>query len=182
MILNIRNGLVVFIAIALAAAVLLVTGRLPLPQGGTSEEYVPYSSIPEFPSINETDNATIMKFTTAFLESSEWSEEGLEDWNLADVAPLTYRGFRVGVYAEVQFGRQLSLPGPLDFIRCYRDETWVSPAGEFEVSGLHIWVLDGSIQPYHVLPLNQYGELPSLQDVASFVTDLGDCIKPLHVI
>ena len=182
MILNIRNGLVVFIAIVLAAAVLLITGRIPLPQGGTSEEYVPYSSIPEFPSINETDNATIMKFTTAFLESSEWSEEGLEDWNLADVAPLTYRGFRVGVYAEVQFGRQLSLSGPLDFIRCYRDETWVSPAGEFEVSGLHIWVLDGSIQPYHVLPLNQYGELPSLQDVASFVTDLGDCIKPRHVI
>ena len=182
MILNVRNGLVAFIAIALAAAVLLVTGRIPLPQGGTSEEDAPYSSIPEFPSTSESDNATIIKVTTAFLESSEWSEEGLEDWILADVAPLTYRGFRIGVYAEVQFGRQLSLSGPLHVIRCNRDETWVSPAGGFKVSGLHIRLLDGTSHPYHVLPLNQYGELPSLQDVASFVTDLGDCIKPLHVI
>ena len=182
MILSVRNGLVALIAIGLAAAVLLVTDRFPLPQGGASYEDSPYSFTPEFPSTNETDNATIVKFTTAFLESSEWIEEGLEDWTLADVAPLTHRGLRVGVYAEVHFGRQLSLSGPLDIIRCNRNETWLSPAGGLKVSGLHIWFLDGASQPYHVLPLNQYGELPRLEDVAAFVTDLGDCLRPRQVI
>ena len=125
MVINIRNALVVLIAIALTAAVLLVTGR-PLPQGDSFNEDPPFFTISEFPSTNEADYAAIMELAAAFLESPEWREEAasVEVWSLADVAPLTRRGVRIGIYGDVQFERQLSLPGPLGFIRCGGNETW----------------------------------------------------------
>ncbi len=175
-ILSVQNALVVFIAIALTAAVLLVTGLVQL-QRNAFDEAPPFSSISEFPSTDEADRAAMTELAAAFLESAEWSGKGIsaEGWSLADVAPLTRRGERIGVYADIRFERQLWLSGPLQFIRCGQDETWEAPSGEFTLGGIVIWLLDWESQPYNVLPLNRNGELPKLRDVESFVTAPADC-------
>ena len=134
-VLNVPNALVALIAITLAAAVLLVAGVVPLPERdsfrNSFDDAPPFSSVPEFPYANETDRAAMMELAAVFLESPEWSGAGVsaEGWGLADVAALTRRGERIGVYADVRFERKLSLPGPLGFIRCGQNETWVSPIG-----------------------------------------------------
>ena len=175
-VLDARNVLVVFIGVVLAA-VFLVAGLVPMLQEDSFEEDVPFPSVSEFPFADETDKAAMMELAAAFLESPDWSEDGvsIEGWGLADVAPLTRGGEGIGIYADVRFERQLSLRGPLSFIRCGQREIWVSPAGELGISGLRIWLFDVESQPYHVLPLNQYGELPKLRDVKLFVATPADC-------
>ncbi len=186
-VLTVQNALVVFIAVGLTTAVLLVTGLVSLPQRdsfrNSFDDGPPFSSVPEFPSANEADSEAMRELAAAFLEASEWSSgerASVEGWGLADVAALTRRGERIGVYADVRFERRLSLRGPLGFIRCGQNETWVSPLGEFEIGGLSIWLLDGESQPYNVIPLNRRGELPKLQDIESFVASPADCPGPLQ--
>ena len=171
----------------MTAAVLLVTGLVPLPQRdsfrNSFDDGPPFSSVLELPYANEADRAAMMELAAAFLESPQWSGESAaaEDWDLADVAALTRRGERIGVYADVQFERRWRFSGPVQFIRCGQNETWVSPDGEFEIGGLNIWLLDGESQPYNVLPLNRRGELPKLQDVELFVETPVDCTGPVRV-
>ena len=89
---------------------------------------------------------------------------------MADVAALTRRGVRIGVYADVEFEGPTTLAGPRVFVRCGQAETWEAEEGErLRIGGLRIWLLDGESQPYNVLPMNEYGELPRLQEVQSFV-------------
>ena len=37
------------------------------------------------------------------------------------------------------------------------------------IGGLRIWLLDGESQPHNVLPMNEYGDLPRLEEVQLFV-------------
>ena len=46
------------------------------------------------------------------------------------------------------------------------------------MSGLHVWLLDGENDPYNVLPLDLYGELPRMQDVETFVAERVECPEP----
>lgn len=170
-ILNFRN-LLVAAAIVLAVSVLLVTGRAPFGRdaiGARFEEDHLFSSVPEFPSANQDDHAALGGIAAAFLESPEWSEVGVSpgSWSLADIAALTRRGVRIGVYGDVRFERQVSLAGPMEFIRCGQAETWKGE--KLSLGGLRIWLLDGEEKPYNVLPVNEYGDLPRLQEVQSFV-------------
>ena len=180
-ILNLPNALVVFMAIVLTATVLLVTGLVPFPQRDSFDEDPPFSSVSEFPSTDETDKTAMMKLAAAFLESPKWRGKAasVEGWSLADIAALTHRGERIGVYADVRFRRELSVSVPLQFIRCGQNEIWDRPGGEFKISGLRIWLLDGESRPYNVLPLNQYAELPKLRDIEAFVTSPVVCVGPL---
>ena len=180
-ILNLPTALVVFIAIVLTVAVLLVTGLVPFPQRDFFDADPPFASVSEFPSGDETDHAVMMKLAAAFLESPKWSGEAasVEGWSLADIAALTPRGERIGVYADVRFQRELPVSGPLLFIRCGQNEIWDRSGGEFKISGLRIWLLDGESRPYNVLPLNQHAELPKLRDIEAFVTSPVVCAGPL---
>ena len=94
---------------------------------------------------------------------------------MADIAALTRRGVRIGVYGDVRFERQVSLAGPIEFIRCGQTETWEAKGEKLKLGGLRIWLLDGESQPYNALPMNQYGDLPRLQEVQSFVATPVDC-------
>ena len=167
---NIRNWLVVATAIVLTGAVLLVTGLVSFGQDARFEEDHPFTSIPEFPSANESDAATLREAAATFLESTGWSEaDSPGTWRLADVAALTRRGVRIGVYADVEFGAPAVLAGPRDFIRCGQVETWEAQDGKVPIGGLRIWLLDGESNLYNVLPMNEYGDLPRLQEVQAFV-------------
>ena len=167
---NIRNWLVVATAIVLTGAVMLVTGLVSFGQDARFEEDHPFTSIPEFPSANESDAATLREAAATFLESTGWSEaDSPGTWRLADVAALTRRGVRIGVYADVEFGAPAVLAGPRDFIRCGQVETWEAQDGKVPIGGLRIWLLDGGSNLYNVLPMNEYGDLPRLQEVQSFV-------------
>ncbi len=179
-ILNFRNSLVVAAAIVLAVAVLLVTGRPPFGRDAIDarfEEDHPFSSTPEFPTANQDDYAALRGIADAFLESPEWSEVGVSpgSWSFADVAALTRRGVRIGVYADVRFDTPVSLAGPADFIRCGQTETWEAKGEKLKLGGLRIWFLDGESEPYNVLPMNEYGDLPRLQEVQSFVLTPVEC-------
>ena len=167
-------------AIVLAVAVLLVTGRVPFGRDAIEarfEEDHPFSSTPEFPTANQDDYAVLKSIAAAFLESPEWSEAGVSpgSWIFADVAALTRRGVRTGVYADVRFDTPVSLAGPADFIRCGQTETWEAKGEKLKLGGLRIWLLDGESQPYNVLPMNEYGDLPRLEEVRSFVATPVDC-------
>ena len=67
---NIRNWLVVATAIVLTGAVLLVTGLVSLGQDTRFDEDHPFTSIPEFPSANESDAEALREAATTFLEST----------------------------------------------------------------------------------------------------------------
>ncbi len=69
----------------------------------------------------------------------------------------------------------MSLAGPVDFIRCGQLETWELPDGEFAIGGILIWLLDEESEPYNVLPMNEYGDLPRFQEVQSFVLISAEC-------
>ena len=92
------------------------------------------------------------------------------------MAVLTRRGVRIGVYADVAFkGPPLPVPGPLRFIRCGQVETWELEKGEFRLSGLRIWLLDGEQGPHLVLPRNQYDLLPGWAEIQEFVPHPVEC-------
>ena len=55
------------------------------------------------------------------------------------------------------------------FIRYGQSETWEAQDGKVPIGGLRIWLLDGESNLYNVLPMNEYGDLPRLQKVQSFV-------------
>ena len=174
LIFNLRNLLVVAAAIVLAVAVLLATGRPPFGRDAIDARFAedhPFSSTPEFPTANQDDYAALRGIAVAFLESPEWSEVGVSpgSWTFAGVAALTRRGVRTGVYADVRFDTPVSLAGPADFIRCGQTETWEAKGEKLKLGGLRIWFLDGESDPYNVLPVNEYGDLPRLQEVQSFV-------------
>ena len=66
---------------------------------------------------------------------------------------------------------QVSLAGPADFIRCGQTETWEAKVRKAQVLAVCAsGYLDGEDpKPYNVLPVNEYGDLPRLQEVQSFV-------------
>ena len=163
----IRNWLVVAIAVVLAATVLLVTERMPFGQDARFDKDHPFTSIPEFPSADKNDSEALRNAAKTNLESSE--VDFPKSWTLSDVAALTRRGVRIEVYAYVDFEVPSPMAGPRDFIRCGQVETWEAPDGKLTIGGLRTWLLDGESQPYNVLPMNEYGELPRLQEVRSFV-------------
>lgn len=95
---------------------------------------------------------------------------------MADVAALTRRGVRTGVYADVEFETPASLAGPRVLIRCGQAETWGAEDGErLRIGGLRIWLLDGESQPHNVLPMSEYGDLPRLEEVQLFLAAPAAC-------
>ena len=179
------HTVVVFVAvigIGLVAAVLLFTVLIPVLGGNSFDEPSPLFSVSEFPSTDETDDSAVMQLAAELLSSPQWTEGAvsLEDWNLTDNGPLTRGGSRIGIYADVRFEPQLILFGRLDFIRCGKNETWGSPDGEFQIAGLHIWLLDGESGPHNVLPLDQYGELSRFLEVESLVQAPVDCVDSMQ--
>ena len=114
----IRNWLVVAIAVVLAATVLLVTDLIPFGQDARFDEDHPFTSIPEFPSADKNDSETLRNAAKTNRESTEWSEVDFpKSSTLSDVAALTRRRVRIGVYAEVDFEVPSPMAGPRGFIR-----------------------------------------------------------------
>ncbi len=124
------------------------------------------------------DSEVLAAALREFLASPRWAELSVHTggWDFRTVAVLTQDGTRVGVYGDAYFDGPVSLTGPLTFVRCEQPETWrLEGGGAFRMSGFHVRLLDGADAPYHILPLNDEGGLPSLGDIRHFTGASAPC-------
>ena len=170
------RSIVILIVLTVVALAANWSGyRIYEQRGSGFNEAYPFTLAPEFPSATGPDEQRISSVASVFLAGPEWSEIPAE-WQIIDTAVLTTGGVRTGIYGEVKFEPQVSLPGPLGFIRCDSLQFWKRDDGkEIKIDGLQFWLLDGKNDPYQVLPLNSNGDLPTLQDIQAFTGSSAEC-------
>ena len=128
------------------------------------EEY-PFSLTLEFPSLGQSDVEALKSTARTYMSLPQWTSIN-SNWDIVDTDVLTKGGTRIGTSASLEFDLPVSLPGPLQFVRCGVVETWDRSNGAaFKMSGVQIWLLDGSAEPYRASPLNADGLLPTIHDI-----------------
>ena len=171
------NLLVAAIALVLTGLVLLTAGKTTLLNNTRTDEEHPFPMKSEFPTADKSDETALNDITSAFLETSIWSRTSNSgrDWTFTDIAPLTRKGVRIGVYGAVRLESSVSVYGPVDFIRCGQTETWEPGEAKLRIGGLYIWLLDDQQQPYHLLPRDHTGDLPRLEEIQALVQSPVGC-------
>ena len=90
---------------------------------------------------------------------------------------LTLDGRRAGVYGLLLFEEPADLPAAPGFVLC--GKILEPPQSEVLTTsdiGLYIAMLDGRVQPYHVLPVTDDEMLPRARDLGRAVS--GECPQP----
>ena len=140
------------------------------------------SVVREFPAVSGADVAHLRGIADEFLAEPQWVEvaDEVRSPGVVSVSVLTLHGVRIGKRGNVQFEGEVVLAGPLEFVRCGRAETWDWPPETdrtFGVTGLHIHILDSTPIPYQILPLDQEGNPPSMDDVRHFTGSSAPCLS-----
>lgn len=160
----------IFLLSLCAAGVLALAVMLFSPFSSGSTEFNdpnPFPPEPELPSATAADYHNTLAAAQLELSRPQWEAAAEGRWRIAWVDLITRNGARIGVIADVEFGPPLDLPSPVEFRRCGQPELWHWPTPDpFYVPTIQLWLLDGTPEPFQVLPLIADGRLPTLEEVA----------------